>query len=223
MPTTIDLVDAIQDHRGVPCTGNPAWISDDRAERIKAADACLDCPLMLKCLAIAEREQPTAGVWGGKDYHRARWTANAPISNADREAIADALRRGDPVRVVARAYRISDTTVSRIQREAGIATRSPRISPQETLRMQELADQGLSYSKIADKLKVPQARVTWALSPARRRLPIRAANPHKADVVRLRQRGLTYPQIAKNLGITERQAAHAWRTWLKENTEKDVA
>jgi Transcription factor WhiB len=52
------------------CQGPDAWIwtSDEEYDRKAAQARCMECPLRAACLAIAEMDRPSAGVWGGVDF-----------------------------------------------------------------------------------------------------------------------------------------------------------
>lgn len=75
------LADA--EHRGdrVPCTGDPAWISEDLEDRREAARRCTSCAVMALCHAAAVEERPTwtvrAGIdWGDRAQRPKRATQN---------------------------------------------------------------------------------------------------------------------------------------------------
>ncbi|GAB3603290.1 hypothetical protein GCM10027586_06250 [Kineococcus gypseus] len=70
------LQDALDDlDQLTPCQQEPElWFSDDRAERARAADACLDCPLFGPCGAYADAARERFGTWAGIDRQ-------APLAN----------------------------------------------------------------------------------------------------------------------------------------------
>lgn len=51
----------------IPCTGRGRadWTADDDPALERAADQCLDCPVLAACAAYAVGVQEPAGVWGG--------------------------------------------------------------------------------------------------------------------------------------------------------------
>ena len=62
---TLTLADL--DHP-TPCQLDPErWYSDERAERLAAADACWDCPVIQACGTYADAADERFGCWGGRD------------------------------------------------------------------------------------------------------------------------------------------------------------
>ena len=56
----------------LPCqNGSGDWHAASRELRARAADACLDCPVMVACGLGAERRRERHGVWGGVDRESA--------------------------------------------------------------------------------------------------------------------------------------------------------
>lgn len=56
----------------LPCEANPdMWFSQDITEQAHAAQACLECPLIDRCRALADAPpRPREGIWAGRDYGR---------------------------------------------------------------------------------------------------------------------------------------------------------
>lgn len=45
----------------------PLWLSDQRAERARAAELCDGCSILDACHAAAEESGERFGIWGGRD------------------------------------------------------------------------------------------------------------------------------------------------------------
>lgn len=62
------ISEAVEGGAVVPCLGasRDLWIADDVASQRAAADACMDCPLMLgACLAYITNHPERSGTWAG--------------------------------------------------------------------------------------------------------------------------------------------------------------
>jgi len=66
------LAEALADaeHRGdkVPCSSDPAWISEALEDRREAARRCTSCPVTSLCAAAAVEMGAVWGVWASVDY-----------------------------------------------------------------------------------------------------------------------------------------------------------
>ena len=58
----------------LPCAGRDEWTSENVDDRADAAQCCGWCPLLDACRALAEAEEPKAGVWAGTDYEQRHGT-----------------------------------------------------------------------------------------------------------------------------------------------------
>lgn len=66
-PLFIRLLHAL-DH-GVPCVVDPEpFTSDDRAERVEAAESCQWCPALEECRTYADAQGEKWHVWAGVDH-----------------------------------------------------------------------------------------------------------------------------------------------------------
>ena len=56
-----------------PCQVEPdLWVSESEPDRIRAKRACTGCHRLVECLTEAIENRETWGVWGGRDFTRAR-------------------------------------------------------------------------------------------------------------------------------------------------------
>lgn len=60
----VDLADA---GRFPPCSGGDEWLSDDPADRARAAEWCQPCPIIAACGAAADEAREKFGTWAGRD------------------------------------------------------------------------------------------------------------------------------------------------------------
>lgn len=70
LPAWEALRSALLPERGIPCAG-PArddW-HGSRKQQQRAADACLDCPILTPCQTYALTADEPDGVWGGTTQH----------------------------------------------------------------------------------------------------------------------------------------------------------
>lgn len=86
------LHDAIALAGGTPCAGpdRDDW-TGTAPEQARAADACLDCPVMSACAAYADAAEERSGVWGGRT-ERDRRSAPRP-ARSGRGSYSEALLR----------------------------------------------------------------------------------------------------------------------------------
>jgi WhiB family redox-sensing transcriptional regulator len=61
-------------HRPLPCRQHPAelWFADDPSDVEQAKRLCRQCPLQLRCLAVAVQRHEPWGVWGGQLFENGR-------------------------------------------------------------------------------------------------------------------------------------------------------
>jgi hypothetical protein len=79
------LINAAAKGQRPPC-GDPEthhlWLSEEAQERRLAKQWCLDCPCLAECLAAAEAQKETFGVFGAKDFTRNPRKPKDPVSPA---------------------------------------------------------------------------------------------------------------------------------------------
>lgn len=107
-----------------------------------------------RCLALVERYAPALMKAGGGGLEQARPLAGRRLSWHARQRIVTYRKNGKPVTEIAEICGVSQATVSKICRKAGIATRRRVwcLSPQVVARMHELRRQGLTFQSIAESV-----------------------------------------------------------------------
>lgn len=65
-----------------------AWLSDERAVRVRAATACRDCTFRVACHTEAEEAHVDFGVWGGADFTpRRSFTDHEAVHRLHRDGV----------------------------------------------------------------------------------------------------------------------------------------
>jgi hypothetical protein len=74
---TAALINAAAQGLRTPCSEPDThhyWLSEDPAERKKAARWCRGCPVLHDCGAAAAARREAFGVWGGRDFTKRQRT-----------------------------------------------------------------------------------------------------------------------------------------------------
>lgn len=200
------------------CLGRDEWLSDDRDQRERAADACYDCPLMHACYDTALGRGEKFGVWGGIDFTRGTGPTPRQLTGSEITRLESLRTRGVGRRAIATSLGVPENLVRRWitshpRPEVDNIYRGHRVDPTFIARVVELHNAGLSTPAIMERLGCTEAQARHARRCAERNgQQLRAATTahtktrivtgFEADVVTMRdQQGLTFIEIAQRTGI----------------------
>ena len=79
VPAWQQLQQQLADHGPTPCTGpsRDDW-TGTRAQQDRAADRCLDCPVMVACATYADTAAEDRGTWSGLTAEQRKRKAARP-------------------------------------------------------------------------------------------------------------------------------------------------